>query len=98
MPLKKLKLQCFTVFDQLEMDFSDGVNIFIGENGTGKTHIMKVLYAACQASRKDVSFARKLVGVFRPDGSDITRLVKRAKNGVTALAEVEASQSRLVKS
>ncbi len=90
MPLKKLRLESFTVFDKLELEFSDGINIFIGENGTGKTHIMKVLYAACQASRKDVSFPQKLVGVFRPDGSNITRLVKRAKKGVTASVEVSS--------
>jgi hypothetical protein len=29
-----------------------------------------------------------LVGVFRPDGSNITRLVKRAKKGATVLVEV----------
>jgi ABC-type uncharacterized transport system ATPase subunit len=43
------------------------------ENGTGKTHIMKVLYSACQASRKDISFSQKTVGIFKPDGSNINR-------------------------
>ncbi|MBF0561179.1 MAG: ATP-binding protein [Alphaproteobacteria bacterium] len=28
------------------MSLSPGINVFIGENGTGKTHILKVLYAA----------------------------------------------------
>jgi predicted ATP-dependent endonuclease of OLD family len=27
------------------MNFSKGINIFIGENGTGKTHLMKMMYA-----------------------------------------------------
>ena len=95
MPLKKLKLQSFTVFDKLDVEFSDGINIFIGENGTGKTHIMKILYAACQASRKDVSFPQKLVAVFRPDESNITRLVKRAKKGVTTVIEVKTDLALL---
>ena len=46
----------FTVFDQLELDFSSGINVFVGVNGKGKTHIMKVLYSACQAVDKKVSF------------------------------------------
>jgi len=36
-----------------------------------------------------------LVGVFRPDGSNITRLVKRAKKGVTTLVEVSSDLATL---
>jgi predicted ATP-dependent endonuclease of OLD family len=32
-------------------EFSSGINVFIGENGTGKTHLLKVLYAAMLANR-----------------------------------------------
>ena len=49
MAIKKIRLENFTVFDELEMDFEAGVNVFVGENGMGKTHIMKLLYSACQA-------------------------------------------------
>jgi len=45
MPLRKLFLKDFTAFDELELEFSPGLNIFIGLNGTGKTHVMKVLYS-----------------------------------------------------
>ncbi|ANY70542.1 hypothetical protein BBD42_03685 [Paenibacillus sp. BIHB 4019] len=31
------------------MDFSPGINVFIGENGTGKTHLLKLLYAFCDS-------------------------------------------------
>lgn len=34
----------FTVFESLEIDFCKGINILIGENGTGKTHLMKLMY------------------------------------------------------
>ena len=27
--------------------FSPGINIIIGENGTGKTHLIKAIYSAC---------------------------------------------------
>lgn len=42
--IKRLRLQNFTCFRDLEMEFSLGINVFIGENGTGKTHLLKVLY------------------------------------------------------
>jgi len=79
----------------MDIEFCNGINIFIGENGTGKTHIMKLLYSACQASRKDISFPQKMVGVFKPDGSNINRLVKREGAG-TATVEV-CSQTASIK-
>ena len=95
MSIEKLKLSNFTVFSKLEVDFSEGINIFIGENGTGKTHIMKVLYSACQASRKEVSFAQKIVKVFRPDDLSISRLVSREKGAATATIDVISSNAAI---
>ncbi|MFI3227721.1 MAG: AAA family ATPase [Clostridia bacterium] len=43
--MKKAKLQNFTVFNDIEVNFSSGINVIIGENGTGKTHLMKALYS-----------------------------------------------------
>ena len=63
MYIKHLELENFTVLHELNMDFSRGINVFIGENGMGKTHIMKALYSACQAVKPDVSFSQKLVRV-----------------------------------
>jgi hypothetical protein len=45
----------------------------------GKTYIMKLAYAACQASKHDVSFPYKTAMLFRPDQSSIGRLVNRNK-------------------
>lgn len=82
MAIKKIVLENFTVFEKLELELCAGINILIGENGTGKTHLMKLLYSACQAVREDVSFSQKIVKVFKPDESNIGRLVKR-KVGVS---------------
>ena len=49
MPLTKIELNNITVFHELSVEFNNGINVFLGENGVGKTHIMKLLYAACQA-------------------------------------------------
>ena len=49
--IEQLELTKFTVFDQLDIRFSPKINIIIGENGTGKTHILKAAYAM-DASRR----------------------------------------------
>ena len=45
MAINKICVENFTVFDRIELDFCDGINVFIGENGTGKTHLLKLLYS-----------------------------------------------------
>ena len=45
MAIQKIKIKDFSVLENVEIDFCEGINIFIGENGTGKTHILKFLYA-----------------------------------------------------
>ena len=47
MAIERISIENFTVFDKIEIDFCKGVNIFIGENGTGKTTLLKLLYAWC---------------------------------------------------
>ena len=42
-----LQLKNFTAFTELAIDFSPGINIIIGENGTGKTHLLKAAYGLC---------------------------------------------------
>ena len=50
--IQRLELENFTCFAKAEMGFSSGINVFIGENGTGKTHVLKVLYALGSAVSK----------------------------------------------
>lgn len=42
--LKQLTLHNFTVFKEAHLTFSPGLNVIIGENGTGKTHLLKLAY------------------------------------------------------
>jgi AAA15 family ATPase/GTPase len=43
--LKKLIIENFTNFDEAEFDFVPGINIVIGENSSGKSHVLKLAYS-----------------------------------------------------
>ncbi len=44
MRVDRLTLRNFTAFEAADLTFSPGLNVFIGANGTGKSHILKVLF------------------------------------------------------
>ena len=90
MIIKKIKLENYTVFESQQMEFSSGINVFIGENGTGKTHIMKALYSACQSVSKKTSFSHKLVSTMLPDDYKISRLITRKPGNRTGLISITA--------
>lgn len=43
--LKQLDIKNFTVFAEASFEFAAGLNVMVGENGTGKSHILKLIYA-----------------------------------------------------
>ena len=51
MTLTRVKLKRFTAFEDLDLTLSPGINVLVGANGTGKTHLMKACYAACEVSK-----------------------------------------------
>ena len=90
MKIKKLKLHDFMIFHEIEADFSPNINVICGENSTGKTALIKLLYSCAkscevlQNSKSEVTkekfeseLVNKLQGVFRPDKDSIGRLVYR---------------------
>lgn len=81
-----LRLENLTAFETFDRPFSEGVNVFIGSNGTGKTHLLKTLYAACAITAgedMEKSFALKLRNVFSPYEGRIGRLATRASKSVS---------------
>lgn len=95
MAIEKLELENFTVYEGLEASFDSGINVLIGENGTGKTHVMKVLHSACQATDPGVSFTHKLVRTMLPDEYKISRLIRRKQgNHVTKIRVVASEEGR----
>lgn len=86
--LEHIKLERFTAFEHLQLQFSPGLNVFIGENGCGKTHLLKLLYAACEVSTSQKTFAEKINSVFLPSDRKIGRLVKRRSTSSTGSVDV----------
>lgn len=63
--LKRLHLRNFTVFADAEFEFGEGINVLVGANGTGKTHVLKAGYILSQRLHK--SAERSHVGGDRND-------------------------------
>lgn len=72
--IQSLTVQNFTCFENIHFDFSTGINLFIGENGTGKTHILKLLYAMLTNNFSFThSYEEKLYNTFKEDISELLR-------------------------
>ncbi|MCL2054011.1 MAG: AAA family ATPase [Oscillospiraceae bacterium] len=50
MAVNRVEIKNLTVFEDTAIDFCEGVNVLIGENGTGKTHLMKFIYGTLMCS------------------------------------------------
>ncbi|MBQ7251917.1 MAG: AAA family ATPase [Kiritimatiellae bacterium] len=93
MIIKKIQLKNYTVFDNQTMEFGPGINVLIGENGTGKTHVMKALYSACQSIERKISFPQKLVATMLPDDYMLSRLVTRKAGNRRASVHIWAGDN-----
>ncbi len=78
--LKSLAVSRFSLFAEAKLDFTTGLNVIVGENSTGKSHLLKLAYvvSALQSESSeetapeihfhlDERIAEKLVAVFRPN-------------------------------
>ena len=92
--LESIEVRSFTAFSQARLDFARGLNVIVGENGTGKTHLLKLPYAVMAMSAEEgrrrgsrpptKSFlqsrlAGKMIDVFRPE--HVGHLVHRRQGG-----------------
>lgn len=85
-----LYLKNFMLFESAKFDWSENINVICGENSTGKTTLLKIMYSLLKPISKGTpalttkemeerSFVEKLQGVFRPDDMKIGRLVSRVQ-------------------
>ena len=85
--LKTLDITNFTCFPEAKLEFSPGLNVIVGENGTGKSHLLKLGYAVLRSLRnmekapaKEAygrDLASHLVALFKPDS--LGRLASRVQ-------------------
>lgn len=88
--LKRASIRNLTAFKQVDLEFSSGLNVIVGENSSGKSHLLKAIYALIATSAQEglkaqgeaptktllqKSFADKLMGVLRPES--LGRLTRR---------------------
>jgi AAA15 family ATPase/GTPase len=97
--ITRLELKNFTAFSNLSFDFSPKINVIIGENSTGKTHLLKAAYGLCSCgsvfkSKPDIDrdsleavLTTKLLRLFMPLDE---KLGKMRRHGVTDNAQLEA--------
>lgn len=88
--LKRMTISNLTVFPQASLEFGDNLNVIVGENGAGKTHLLKMIYSILAVSAEEIRrphappptksalqtrYADKLINVFRPES--LGRLARR---------------------
>ncbi len=106
--LRRLDVGNLTVFRAADFRFCNGVNVVIGENGSGKSHLLKMAYALIAAgaerngppsSERPVksalqrTFATKLFNVVRPE--TLGRLVRRRTGRQRCRLSLEFENSAL---
>lgn len=106
--LKSLRLEKFTLFDDDEFSFCSGLNVIVGENSMGKSHILKVAYAliasSAEAGKKpnasdptkvhlNKSYGEKLIGVFRPES--LGRLASRKQGRLRCAVSMKFKDASL---
>jgi AAA domain, putative AbiEii toxin, Type IV TA system/AAA domain len=101
--LKTLRIKQFTVFQDARFEFGAGLNVIVGDNGTGKTHVLKLGYLFCRAwpdlmaknlrrlmnpQRAEIYLGERLAGLFRV--SDLGMLLRHGNKSSARLeAEVD---------
>lgn len=99
--LQHLVLKKFTLFDQARFEFSSGLNLIVGENGLGKTHLLKLGYLACglwHSEVKDKSLiskgavekqvAERLLNLFKAEKiGNLSSANSKEKTQITARVE-----------
>lgn len=85
-PIVRLVADSFGPLDQVDISLSPTLNIVTGDNATGKSQLLKLLYASTRALNDSSSLTKTalssdiadaLVGVFRPD--QLGRLARRVQ-------------------
>lgn len=94
MAIKSMKVLNIMAFHQKELDlqFGDGINILIGENGMGKTTLLKMIYAALQYSIENQTSGKELIHFFSNNLKDFSQMKYPGKEKDTCYYEISDGQ------
>lgn len=104
--LKRLLVKNFTVFAEADFEFGPGLNVVVGTNGTGKSHVLKLGYAALRdmvdvihimsgfATFKE-HLAIRLEKIFWPGSAEVSELIRREATEQEASVFFELADERL---
>lgn len=100
-----IEIENFTAFENLDLQLSPRINVVIGSNGTGKTHLLKAIYALAIASppaseegsenSASAQLTNKLLRVFSPGESRIGALRTRGAAGGAKLCLKGSDDTRV---
>jgi len=91
MAITKIEIENLTVFEKMEMDIDANVNVLIGENGTGKTHLLKFIYASWVVENKTFK------EIFKVKTSDLVRNKDFERSSVGILSDSESTFYKMCK-
>lgn len=110
MKIKALHANNFMIFNDLNIELSPNINVISGENSTGKTALIKMLYSCLKGyanafnlkgniTKDDLerTIVSKFQGVFRPDNDSMGRLVNRRPGNNNADISIALSNGSEIK-
>ena len=91
MIVESLSLKNYRNYENLSLNFSDGTNIFYGNNAQGKTNILEAVYMSgttkSHRTNKDLELIR-----FHEEESHISTMVR--KNGISHKIDIHLKNNK----
>ena len=101
--IANLEIKNFTTFGKLKFSLSPRVNVIIGSNGTGKTHLLKAIYGLALAGQPSLTeqsdkklaaaVSRKFLRIFSPDEERVGTLQTKGVKTSARLSLVSSNDS-----
>ncbi|MDP2578416.1 ATP-binding protein [Shimia thalassica] len=103
--IANLEFDNFTAFEKLDLSLSPRINVIIGSNGTGKTHLLKAIYAlglivdGKYPERSETGFAAttsgKFLRIFSTEGDRVGMLASKSARAPANLRLVHSDDSSI---
>ncbi len=83
MRIRRLTINNFQSIAKAQIKFTEGLNVIVGENGLGKSAILRALLWACRDAYRGTWFAK--------DGSSSTKVIVQTRKDMKVIREIERS-------